>query len=107
MSNRKKYIEAAIDNEVAIVANAISSTRNQTLNRAAFNAGARLVSLPESHPLHRVSDNIRALTATLEQIQPSEIKLLADQEEQGVQELQGRRADLKQRVRSSVRVLLH
>jgi hypothetical protein len=39
MSSRKKYIEAAIDNEVAIVANAISSTRNQTLNRAAFKLG--------------------------------------------------------------------
>ncbi|KAJ7502759.1 hypothetical protein B0H11DRAFT_601294 [Mycena galericulata] len=47
-------------------------------------------------------ENIRALTATLEQIHPSEIKPLADKEEQRVQELQARLADLKQRVRSSV-----
>ncbi|KAJ7166481.1 hypothetical protein C8R43DRAFT_1061292 [Mycena crocata] len=42
-------------------------------------------------------DNIRALTAALEQIQPSEIKPLADQEEQRVYDLQARLADLKQR----------
>ncbi|KAJ7124885.1 hypothetical protein C8R44DRAFT_874748 [Mycena epipterygia] len=42
-------------------------------------------------------DSIRTLTATLEQIQPSELKPLADQEEQRVHDLQARLADLKQR----------
>ncbi|KAJ7925161.1 hypothetical protein B0H13DRAFT_2183798 [Mycena leptocephala] len=42
-------------------------------------------------------ENIRALTAALEQIQPSELKPLADQEEQRVRDLQARLADLKQR----------
>ncbi len=39
MSSRENYINAAINNEVAVVANAVSSTRNQTLNRAAFKLG--------------------------------------------------------------------
>ncbi|KAJ6593774.1 hypothetical protein B0H19DRAFT_1091950 [Mycena capillaripes] len=42
-------------------------------------------------------DNIRALTAALEQIQPSELKPLADQEEQRVLDLQAKLADLRQR----------
>ncbi|KAJ6558598.1 hypothetical protein DFH09DRAFT_535939 [Mycena vulgaris] len=42
-------------------------------------------------------DSIRALSATLEQIQPSELKPLADQEEQRVHDLQARLADLKHR----------
>ena len=39
MSNRKNYVNAAIHNEASIVANALSSTRNQTLNRSAFKLG--------------------------------------------------------------------
>jgi hypothetical protein len=39
MSSSENYISAAINNESAIVANALSSTRNQTLNRAAFKLG--------------------------------------------------------------------
>ncbi|KAJ7901705.1 hypothetical protein B0H14DRAFT_2329697 [Mycena olivaceomarginata] len=42
-------------------------------------------------------ENITALTAALEQIQPSELKPLADQEERRVHDLQARLADLKQR----------
>jgi hypothetical protein len=36
MSGLGRYIGAAINNEMAIVADAVSSTRNQTLNRSAF-----------------------------------------------------------------------
>ncbi|KAJ7188389.1 hypothetical protein C8R46DRAFT_1054631, partial [Mycena filopes] len=42
-------------------------------------------------------ENIRALSSALEQIQPSELKPLADSEEQRVAELQAKLADLKQR----------
>ncbi|KAF8210097.1 hypothetical protein K438DRAFT_1665096 [Mycena galopus ATCC 62051] len=42
-------------------------------------------------------ENISALTAALDQIQPSELQPLADQEEQRVRDLQARLADLKQR----------
>lgn len=39
MSSSENYIAAAINNETAIVADAVSSTRNHTLNRAAFKLG--------------------------------------------------------------------
>jgi putative DNA primase/helicase len=39
MAGSDSYISAAITNESAIVANALSSTRNHTLNRAAFKLG--------------------------------------------------------------------
>ena len=39
MSNSENYISAAISNESAVVATAQSSTRNHTLNRAAFKLG--------------------------------------------------------------------
>ncbi|KAJ7714177.1 hypothetical protein DFH07DRAFT_863560 [Mycena maculata] len=42
-------------------------------------------------------ENIRALTTTLDQIQPPELKILADKEEQRVNDLQARLTDLKQR----------
>ncbi|KAJ7262300.1 hypothetical protein B0H12DRAFT_324041 [Mycena haematopus] len=42
-------------------------------------------------------ENISTLTAALDQIQPSELQPLADQEEQRVRDLQTRLADLKQR----------
>jgi putative DNA primase/helicase len=40
MSRPENYINAPINNEMAIVANAISSTRNHILNRSAFKLGA-------------------------------------------------------------------
>src|SRR3984957_11258127 len=39
MLSLERYIDAAINNETAIVASAVSSTRNQILNRAAFKLG--------------------------------------------------------------------
>jgi putative DNA primase/helicase len=39
MSNLERYIGAAINDEMAIVANAVSSMRNQILNRSAFKLG--------------------------------------------------------------------
>ena len=39
MAGSDSYISAAITNESAIVASALSSTRNHTLNRAAFKLG--------------------------------------------------------------------
>jgi hypothetical protein len=39
MSSLERYIDAAINNETAIVASAVSSTRNQILNRSAFKLG--------------------------------------------------------------------
>jgi putative DNA primase/helicase len=39
MSSSENYISAAINNESAIVANAVSSTRNHALNRSAFKLG--------------------------------------------------------------------
>ncbi|KAJ7783005.1 hypothetical protein B0H16DRAFT_1495004 [Mycena metata] len=58
-------------------------------------AYAQVVAILEQ--LTATRENIRALTTALEQIQPSELKPLADQEEQRVQELQAKLADLKQR----------
>jgi hypothetical protein len=39
MSSSENYISAAINNEAAMVASAVSSTRNHTLNRSAFKLG--------------------------------------------------------------------
>ncbi len=39
MESSENYVNAAINNEVAIVASALRSTRNHTLNRAAFKLG--------------------------------------------------------------------
>ncbi|KAJ7045389.1 hypothetical protein C8F04DRAFT_1333275, partial [Mycena alexandri] len=58
-------------------------------------AYAQVVALLDQ--LTATRENIRALTTALEQSQPSELKPLADQEEQRVQELQAKLADLKQR----------
>ncbi|KAF7298199.1 hypothetical protein HMN09_01041800 [Mycena chlorophos] len=54
--------------------------------------------------LDATRESIRSLTETLEQVQPSELKPLADKEEQRVAELQATLADLKKRKeRQSVR----